>query len=95
MYNNRTLLTAACRMYLHGNYLCIPNGLTFPFFFKPRRGSRSENNYKTVRGDAENVCEYMGLIILVTSSGKDLRAEGSRVQLFICIVHLGNTFVAK
>lgn len=29
------LLTAACRMYLHGNYLCIPNGLTFAFFLNP------------------------------------------------------------
>lgn len=59
MYNNPTLLTAACCMYLHGNYLCIPNGLTFPFFFNhgealgPRITTRLlEKMLKT----CENVC---------------------------------------
>lgn len=64
MYNNRTLLTAACRMSLHGNYLCIPNGLTLPVFSNhgealgPRITTRLlETRLKT----CENICALIFL----------------------------------
>lgn len=84
------LLPAACCMYLHGIYLCIPDGV-ISFLFLSDREARGPRITTTLLAKTQIHACGKGIVLVWRSSG----LQGIGVQLSICIVQLGKTFVAK